>query len=84
VFGVPSSFVDEETITRLAEHKAAVARLRRGEIEGFDWAAFAELRAPLVETEGEGRAIVKLTEAPVRLLVDEKLRDLARGGREGV
>ncbi len=84
VFGVPSSFVDEETIARLEQHRAAVARLRRGELEGFDWAAFARLRAPLVDAEGEGRAIVKLTEAPVRLLVDEGLRGLTRGGREGV
>jgi DNA polymerase III delta prime subunit len=83
VFDVPSSFVDEETIARLAEHKRAVERIRRGEMEGFDWAAFARLRAPLVEGEGEGRAIVTLTEAKVRALIDEKLRELAKGSREG-
>lgn len=80
VFGVPSSFVDEATIARLAEHKKAVDRIRRGELEGFDWAAFARLRAPFVESDGEGRAIVVLTEAKVRTLIDDKLRELARGG----
>jgi energy-coupling factor transporter ATP-binding protein EcfA2 len=83
VFDVPSSFVDEETIARLAEHKRAVERIRRGDLEGFDWAAFAQLRAPFVEGEGEGRAIVTLTEAKVRALIDEKLRELAKGSREG-
>ena len=84
VFDVPSSFVDEETIARVEEHKRAVERLRRGQLEGFDWAAFAALRAPLVESAGEGRAIVTLQEASVRSLIDDGLRDLARAGREGV
>ncbi len=84
VFDVPSSFVDDATIARLEQHKAAVDKLRRGEIEGFDWAAFARLRAPLVESEGEGRALVMLAEAKVRALVDEKLEDLRRGAHEGI
>jgi hypothetical protein len=84
VFDVPSSFVDEETITRLATHKRWTDRLRRGETEGFDWAAFAALRAPLVASEGEGRAIVQLREAPVRSLIDGALRDLARAAHEGL
>lgn len=84
VFGVSSSFVDEETIARLAEHKKAVERLRRGEVEGFDWAAFARLRAPLIETEGDGRAIVMLVEAKVRARIDEGLRTLTPEAHEGV
>jgi hypothetical protein len=84
VFGVPSSFVDEATIARLDAYKKAVERLRRGEVEGFDWAAFAKLRAPLVETEGDGRAIVMLSEAKLRTLIDDKLRELSRSEREGV
>lgn len=84
VFDVPSSFVDEETIARLATHKLWTDRLRRGETEGFDWPAFAALRAPLVASEGEGRAIVQLREAPVRALIDSALRDLSRAAHEGL
>lgn len=76
VFGVSSSFVDEETVTRLDAHKQAVDRLRRGELEGFDWTGFARLRAPLIRTEGDGRAIVMLTEAKVRALIDQHLGGL--------
>lgn len=82
VFDVPSAFVDEETISRLRRHKEAVEKLRRGELDGFDWDAFAKLRAPFIEAEGDGRAIITLTEHRVRGLIDEKLRDLAGASRE--
>ncbi len=76
VFGVPSPFVDQQTIDLLEAHRHGVDRLRRGEVEGFDWATFAKLRAPLIAGEGEARAMVALREAPVRRLIDDHLRDL--------
>ena len=79
VFAVPSPFVDDDTIARLAKHKTAVARIARGELDGFDWRAFARMREPLIQAEGEGRAIVTLTEARVRALIDKHLRETASG-----
>lgn len=77
IFGVPSPFVDQETIDLLQQHRERVDQLRRGELEGFDWKAFAELRAPLVTPDGEARTVVALREAPVRRSIDEHLRELA-------
>ncbi|MBK8258204.1 MAG: AAA family ATPase [Polyangiaceae bacterium] len=82
VFDVPSAFVDEATIERLKKHKEAVDKLRHGELGGFDWAAFAALRAPLIEAEGDGRAIVMLTEHRIRALIDEHLANFAVSTRE--
>ena len=75
---------DEHQSAVGGEGEARFDRLRRGETEGFDWPAFAALRAPLVASEGEGRAIVQLREAPVRALIDSALRDLSRAAHEGL
>lgn len=70
VFETPSTFLDQETIDALAQHKKDVDSLRRG--ESIDWAAFQKIRTWLYDLNDEIRTVVAMREAPVRRTIDQQ------------
>lgn len=71
VFDTPTGIVDPATRAALDEHRLDVDALRRH--EAVDWAKFLERRNRLSALNEELRALLRMTEAPVRRLVEEKL-----------
>lgn len=73
IFDTPTGIIDAPTRGALEEHQRAVDALRRG-VE-VDWSAFLARRDHLVALNDEVAAIVRITEAPVRKVVEAKLKE---------
>lgn len=71
IFRVPTGIVDVETRAALGEHEREVDALRGG--GPIDWDRFLARRARLVGLNDEVSTIVRMTEGPVRRIVDAKL-----------
>lgn len=75
VFAAPTGIVDPATRGALDLHRRDVDALRRQ--DAIDWKGFLERRERLSALNEEVRAILRMTEAPVRRVVEAKLREEA-------
>jgi energy-coupling factor transporter ATP-binding protein EcfA2 len=71
IFDAPTGIVDHETRDAIEEHQREVDALRRG--DDVDWTRFLSRRDRLVALNDEVAAIVRITEAPVRKVVEARL-----------
>jgi energy-coupling factor transporter ATP-binding protein EcfA2 len=72
IFDAPTGIVDHETRSAIEAHQREVDALRRG--GEIDWTEFLSRRDRLVALNDEVATIVRMTEAPVRKVVEAKLR----------
>lgn len=75
IFGTPTGIVDRDTRGGIEAHQREVDDLRRG--NEIDWAEFLGRRGKLVALNDEVATIVRMTEAPVRKVIEAKLRERA-------
>jgi energy-coupling factor transporter ATP-binding protein EcfA2 len=75
IFGTPTGILDRDTRAALELHQREVDELRRGQT--IDWTSFLDRRSHLVALNDEVATIVRMTEAPVRKVIEAKLLEQA-------
>ncbi len=75
IFDAPVGIVDTETREALAAHQRDIHELRAG--REVDWVKLLERRRRLVALNDEVATIVLVTEAPIRKVMEEKVRSQA-------
>lgn len=73
IFDAPTGIIDASTRGALEKHQREVDALRRG--MQIDWPEFLTRRDQLVALNEEVAAIVRISEAPVRKVVEGKLKE---------